>query len=422
MNSLIKYEDAIRILRESARTRTLRTEKVPLLESQNRVVACDLNAEECIPVYDNSAMDGFALRSGEVVSGQNLLKVSEQRIAGDLPGAPPVNSVAVQVMTGAPMPNGGFDLVIKIEDVLKIADPAGGYSIQFDSLRASGGFVRKKGSDYKPGDLLVARGTRIDPKMILALAALGVSRVPVCKKPKVALISTGNELVAFDEPRVPEGAIRNSTGPFLLETLKAYGCEVRNFGIIGDETSDHPVEFDLALRSALSEEFDLILTTGAVSMGVHDFLRTSVEKGGGRILFHGVAIRPGKPVLFADFPDHPRTSLLGLPGNPVSSVVGADFFVAPFLRTLFGMKEGVLFQGTLTGPVPETPKGLRAFLRARVFALPDGARGVEILPGQGSFMIHSLSQANAWAVVPEEGGIGEGDRIRFQMFSERIDP
>jgi molybdopterin molybdotransferase len=126
-------------------------------------------------------------------------------------------------------------------------------------------------------------------------------------------------------------------------------------------------------------------------------------------------------VLFAEFPDHPKTRLLGLPGNPISTVVGMDFFVLPYLRSWFGMEEPVLFRGKLLGAAPDVPAGLRGFLKARVTPGADGVFGVEILQGQGSFMIHSLSRANAWAVVPEAGGMKEGDIIEFQMFSERMD-
>jgi molybdopterin molybdotransferase len=420
-NPLLSFTDAIQMVRDSARACRPGTETVHLSKTAGRVIAGEVRSHEFIPAYDNSAMDGFAVRSSDLKSGQNILRIAERRIAGDMPGFCSEARVAVQIMTGAPMPGGGFDLILKVEETEITRDDTGVSSIHFDSRHASAGFVRKRGADFKPGDLLVSPGTVVDAKLILGLAALGVSEVPVFRKPKIAILSTGNELVPFDEPVLPEGMIRNSTAPYLMEMLSGLGCEVRNFGLIADEVKEAPLDFDEALRAALAEEFDLILTTGAVSMGVHDFVKPSVEKNGGRVLFHRVAIRPGKPVLFADFPNHPKTRLLGLPGNPISTVVGTDFFVRPYLRAWFGMEELVLFRGKLLGAAPDVPAGLRGFLKARVTPGADGVFGVEILHGQGSFMIHSLTRANAWAVVPEAGGMKEGGIIEFQMFSERMD-
>ncbi len=419
MSPLIPYQDAIRILKSSAKNRSKKIEEVPLLQSMNRVIAEDVRASEFIPAFDNSAMDGFAVRSQDLHDGTNRILVAARSIAGDLPGTAFDSNRVVEIMTGAPMPMGGFDRIVKVEDVSVHPAENGARIIEFESSAAKPEFVRFRGTDFKPGDLLCSPGTLVDSKLILGLAALGVSRVPVFQKPRVALITTGNELVSFEEPNVPEGAVRNSTGPYLMEALKSFGCEVRNLGVMGDEASENPIEFDEALRVALEEGFDLILTTGAVSMGVHDFVKPSVVKNGGRVLFHKVAIKPGKPVLFAEFPDFPNSRLLGLPGNPISSVVGADFFLAPFLREWFCGSESAPLKGRILGSLPPTPVGLRTFLKAKATLLPEGGYGVEILSGQGSFMIHSLSYANAWAVIPETGA-QSGEVVEFHLFQERL--
>jgi molybdopterin molybdotransferase len=418
---LIPYPEALRLLKESARAAPKRIEEVALPDACNRVLAARIHAVESIPAHDNSAMDGFALRSRDLLPGSNSLRVSGMRIAGDLPGESADAGIAIEIMTGAPLPAGGFDLILKIEDAEVRKDPDGGRTIHFDASAPLAAHVRKRGADYKPGDLLLEAGTTVWAKDLLGLAANGIARVPVFRKPRIALISTGNELVSFETERVACGMIRNSTAPYLTARLSEFGCEVRNFGVVSDEASGEPEEFDRAVKVALAEGFDLILTTGAVSMGVHDFIKTSVVRSGGKVLFHKVAIKPGKPVLFAEFPDHPGTRLLGLPGNPVSTVAGADFFVAPFLRAWFGMAEPAPSAGVLLGAVPGRPRGLRTFARARTSLLPDGRTGLQILPGQDSFMIHSLAQADAWAVFPEDAPAAEGDRIEFHGFQKGLD-
>lgn len=421
MGSLLPYEDAIRILRDSARACPAGVEEIPLAGSAHRVIAREVRAGFDVPSLDNSAMDGYAVRSCDLQSGWNEFPVSALKIAGDLPDAQVREKTAVQIMTGAPLPQGGFDLIVKVEDVYILKDSTGGTLIRFESISASAAHVRRRGSDFEKGDLLVRPGSRIDAKVILGLAALGCARVVVHRKPRVALISTGNELVPHDQTEVPEGAIRNSTAPYLMQALRELGCEVRNFGVVRDEASEKPEEFERALKAALSEGFDLILTTGAVSMGIHDFIRPSVERNGGRVLFHKVAIRPGKPVLFSEFPDFPETRLIGLPGNPVSTVVGLDFFVAPFLRERFGIPEPRPLLGRISGTCPSAPSGLKTFFRAKAESRADGVLQIEIPKGQASFMVHSFSGTNGWAVIPASGVPGEAEGIEFYPFAERMD-
>lgn len=358
MGSLLSYEDAIRILRDSARACPASVEEIPLAGSAHRVIAREVRAGFDVPSLDNSAMDGFAVRSCDLQSGWNEFPVSSLKIAGDLPDAQVREKTAVQIMTGAPLPQGGFDLIVKVEDVGILKDSTGGTLIRFDSISASAAHVRRRGSDFEKGDLLVRPGSRIDAKAILGLAALGCARVVVHRKPRVALISTGNELVPHDQTEVPEGAIRNSTAPYLMQALRELGCEVRNFGVVRDEASEKPEEFERALKAALSEGFDLILTTGAVSMGIHDFIRPSVERNGGRVLFHKVAIRPGKPVLFRSF----RISR-----KPVSLV----FREIPFRRSWVWIFCGPLSSGTIRNP------GTKAASRKNFGNLPFGTVRIE---------------------------------------------
>jgi len=429
---MIRYHEALSLLNSEARDRSrfLEVASVSLGDASGRVTSSAVHAREWVPAHDNSAMDGFAVRAKDLAPGKNQFRVFGRMIAGDLPlvgasdefssdsfGSEPL---AIEIMTGALMPREDFDSVVKVEDCERVRNPDGSESIRFEASAADASFVRKRGTDFKPGDLIVPPGARLDAQWILGLAAHGFSQVDVFRKPRVAVISTGNELVDHDQSILAPGEIRNSTAPFLMLELRRLGCEVQSFGTIRDEAASaipgRSLEFEAALQTALSEEFDLILTTGAVSMGVHDFVGDAIREKGGEVVFHRVAIKPGKPVLLARFQSHPRSLVLGLPGNPVSTVVGTHFFVEPYLRTLQGMEPKKSIWARLESAVSRPP-GLRSFFKAEWKVSSDGESGVRLLPGQASFMIHSLGQANAWVVLPEEGDLKPGSLLEVYPFS-----
>jgi molybdopterin molybdotransferase len=227
------------------------------------------------------------------------------------------------------------------------------------------------------------------------MASLGVHRADVKRRPRVGVIATGRELADFTTPVLKHGQIRNSTSPYLQVALARLGCDVIMLGTCQDDI----IDFRQKIRTAMDSQFDIILTTGAVSMGNHDFVRDVLESLGAEVQFHKVAIRPGKPLLFAEFKEGPV--VFGVPGNPVSTVVGLRFFIEPYLRAISGQAPEAPAKATLLNDF-QKPKGLRCFFKARVFNSA-GSLGVEILNGQLSAWVGPLVEANAWAVLPEDG-------------------
>ena len=387
------YLDAIEKIKNEAKALPKLLEKIKLHEAHGRILGERVLSEECVPAFDNSSMDGYAVRSSETKVGNQTLKVLKRIIAGDAPESITDLNVAIQIMTGAPIPS-GFDAVIKVEDVLP-KQIQGKEEIEFQGPVPEGQFIRRAGTDFKKGKELGRAGDLLDAKRIMGMSALGIREVKVIRKPKVWIISTGAEIVEYDHAEIKRGEIRNSSAPFLVHELRRLGCEVFYQGIIKDVTSD----YERTLQAALEEQVDLVVSTGALSMGVHDFAKDSVVRLGGEVLFHKVAIRPGKPVLFARFQKYPRTHFMGLPGNPISTVVGVQFFMRPFLDEYFQQNRprvNAILQNTF-----EKPEGIRCFLKGRWFVNEKGESCVTLLDGQASFMIHSLIEANAWVVVSE---------------------
>ncbi|MEK6580510.1 MAG: molybdopterin molybdotransferase MoeA, partial [Bdellovibrionota bacterium] len=304
---------------------------------------------------------------------------------------------AVQIMTGAPLPGSGseslYNSVIKVEEV-KVLREIQGRALEIEISRPlkRGENVRKCGEDFMPGQKVASRGTVLLPEHVMAMASLGISEVQVYSKPRVGIISTGRELVDYKEPGLKPGMIRNSSGPYLASIAPLFGCEAEFLGTILDD----PVEFESLVMKNLSR-FDILITTGAVSMGIHDFVGESLHRVGAKNHFHKVAIRPGKPVLFAEFNDGPV--VFGAPGNPISTSVCWRFFVVPYLRAISKRSPESPFFGKLSKSVSK-PEDLRCFFKAKVDFSKEKIE-VECLKGQASFMVSPLLASNAWAVLSE---------------------
>jgi molybdopterin molybdotransferase len=329
-------------------------------------------------------MDGYALSAAKAGARLTVLGVI---MAGDAPMRSPRTGGAWRIMTGAPMP-AGCDAVIPVEDTLTLD---GGSAVELLAPVQSGDFVRGRGRDFSPGSEICPAGTRLGPRHLMALAAAGVERAAVWRRPRVALIATGRELAPAGVPLAP-GQIRDASSAYLAAALPAFGADFQFGGVVADD----PADFKARLEALFLSGTDVVLTTGAVSMGEADFIPKTIADMGAEALFHKTAIRPGKPILFARFPNGPL--FFGLPGNPVSTVVGARFFVEPCLRELLRRPRETHGRAALARGV-DKPEGLRCFYKAR--RTPGGT--IEILPGQASFHIHSLLSADCWAVLPEEG-------------------
>jgi molybdopterin molybdotransferase len=406
----MQYLEALHILKEEVLQHSLATQQVDLVELLNgnlaRVVAEDVTSSKTLPPFTNSAVDGFALKSQWTSAASSTNPVRFNVLNSLWPGEKPqaqtplaVNGSvkAWAIMTGAPVPL-DCDSCVKIEDTKVERDASG--QIQSFELRSpvsAGENLRVAGDDFLPGQIVVSQGEVLRPEHLLALTALGIQTISVFAKPRVVLVPTGKELVAACQ-KLEIGQTYNSTQPFLRKSLELLGCEVESAPIMRDE----PEVFLKFLENLKQNPPDLLLTTGAVSMGAADFIRPVLERAGAQILFHRLDIRPAKPILFAKWVSTQKQKsfvAFGLPGNPVSSVVGLKFFIEPYLRGLQKRPSEQATQMPLAKDFKK-PAELRCFFKARTH-WQEGRVSVEILKGQPSFMVHSLLYASSWAVAPE---------------------
>jgi molybdopterin molybdotransferase len=395
---VIRYEEALAQVHAAAATRRLAEEEVPLGKAVGRVAARDVQSPEHVPAFDNSAMDGFAVRSADTRAASAerpaVLPVHGRLAAGDDASNVKAGG-AVEIMTGAPVP-AGFDAVIRIEDVEVTRGPgADPVEVTVRAAAAPGQHVRPRGDDFPEGHRLLAAGELVRPEHVSALATVGVAGIAVRRRARVAIITTGKEVVPHTTRVLPPGAIRNSNAPWLVGALELAGAECVHVESVGDERQD----FRRAVGGALERRIDLLITTGAVSMGRHDYVASELNELGATTRFHKVAIRPGRPIAFGEFPRGP--AIFALPGNPVSSAVGFRFFAFAFLRGIAGVAPEVPFRAVLRQDAKK-PEGLRCFYKAWVDLAPGGV-SVEVLRGQGSAVVSAMIDANAWAILPEEG-------------------
>ncbi len=393
----IRYADALAILNEVASRRAARlgSEEIPLEKAVGRVGSEEVRSVERLPAFANSAMDGFAVRARECSEANTVLEVADFIAAGDVKeAAVPGTASCVEIMTGARVP-AGFDSIVRIEDTAP--HEGGGRSRFIRLLKAmeAGENLRDAGEDYEIGDRIIARGERVQAAHIMALAALGAETFHVLPKIKVGLISTGKELVPHSV-RPSDAQIRNSTLPYLISRLEGLGASVVRLGTVPDDAD----QYGRLLENSRISGFDVILSTGAVSVGKRDFVADVLKRVDAKIHFHRVAIRPGKPLLFAEIPGGP--AFFGVPGNPVSTSVGLRFFIEPFLRTLQSLRPEQKMRLRLKNDFKK-PEGLRCFFKAHLSPSREAPSEVEILDGQASFMIKPLTRASLWAILDEEG-------------------
>ncbi|MBP6534734.1 MAG: molybdopterin molybdotransferase MoeA [Arenimonas sp.] len=391
---MIAFDDARRVVLTAAGI--MAAQRVPANASMGRILAEDVFSPEHLPSFDNTAMDGFALATGgQAVPEGTEFVVSAALAAGE--AAPAGCEGACEIMTGAPMPD-GLDAVIPIElvKVLELDAEQRPQRIRLLQAVLPGINVRRCGQDISAGDLIMPAGTRIDAPERMVLAALGIADIAARKLPVAALLTTGRELVDDPHQALMPGQIRNSNGPFLAERLRECGAELR----IRQSLPDEAGAFTEAVRSCLQVGVDLIISTGAVSMGRYDFIPDALRELGADILFHKVAMRPGKPLLFARLPG--GALYFGLPGNPVSSAVGMRFFVEPALRACLGLPQESPLRVPLAEAVSKKP-GFRMLQKAVLQSDDQGRLSATVMNGQESFRIRPLLQSNAWAVLPEQG-------------------
>lgn len=390
---MISYANAFEHILQACQP--LPSECVPLARAVGRVLAQDVHSDADLPPFDNSAMDGFALAGGRIaLAAGDEFTVAGSHAAGD--GLATYPEDACEIMTGASLPE-GLDSVVPVEQVRVLQRDGDGrpLRIRLEADVSPGAHVRRRGQDVAVGDHIAFAGTRLTPAGHMLLAALGVATLAVRPQVPAALFTTGRELV--DDPSQPlsPGQIRNSNGPYLADRLDEAGACVVHRETVGDDAG----AFTAALERGLAAGAQIVLSTGAVSMGRHDFVPDALRALGATIVFHKVAIRPGKPLLFARLPG--GQLYFGLPGNPVSSAVGMRFFVEPALRALLGEPTERPLLLPLAADVRKKP-GLRFLLKARVAVDEGGRLHVQVMPGQESFRIKPLLTSNAWAALDAE--------------------
>ncbi|VAW02633.1 Molybdopterin molybdenumtransferase [hydrothermal vent metagenome] len=406
---MITYSEALEHIAAHSAALKLTSQPCALAQIQGRVLASPVEATANLPAFDNSAMDGFAMRANPA-QGQIHLPVCSQILAGDAPAGNENPASAVQIMTGAPVPN-WCQSVVPIENVTAKYDASNQpISITTNGPIAAGQHIRLAGQDVRQGDMVLPAGRQIGAGDVMMLAALGVEDANIVQRPKIALISTGAELIDDAATELAPGQIRNSNQPFLVASLA-------NWPVQTDAMSGHPdtlEDFIPMVERALENGAHIIISTGAVSMGVRDFVPDALRQLGAEIIFHKCKIRPGKPILLAKLPN--GTLFFGLPGNPVSAAVGFRFFVLPALRHILGMTAPAIRYAKLTHAFTKRA-GFCLFAKAKVQNL-DGQMQIEILPGQQSFRIAPLLEANCWAQLPQTTSeLAAGELLQFHQLT-----
>lgn len=387
---------------------------VDLLQADGRVLAADCIAPLQVPPLDNSAMDGYAVRSAEVAQAGTVLPVSQRIPAGQVGTALQVGTVA-RIFTGAPLPPGA-DAIVMQEDCTVLDDGR----VRFDAVPQPGQFVRRAGQDIALGSTALQAGLRLTPAALGLAASLGLAQLPVARRPRVALFSTGDELAlpgSIAPQDLPPGHIFNSNRYVLASLLQRWGCEVVDGGILPDDRA--------ATHAALAQaaqDCDLLVTSAGVSVGEEDHVRPVVEQLGALSLWK-IAMKPGKPFAFGHVrrsggdPAAGRAHFIGLPGNPVSSLITALVLLRPFVLALQGASVVQPPAHWLTADFEITQRdSRREFLRAR----RNAAGQLELFTNQNSGVLTSTVWAEGLVDNPAQTLIARGDSVRFLPFSELL--
>lgn len=398
---LMPVDEAIRHLLDQAPPPPP-VQQVDLDQALARVLAADILCPMNLPAWDNSAMDGYALRAADLPVDGGYLALAGRIAAGDGPGEPLQAGQVVRIFTGAPLPPGA-DTVVPQESCR-----VDGERVWLPSVN-SGDHVRKEGEELRRGDRLLEAGTRLRAQELGLLAGAGVPQVDVFRPLQVGLLSSGDELREPGEPLAP-GQIYNSNRHSLAALLRGWGVEVHDFGVMPDQL--------LASRQALrlaAAECDVLITSGGVSVGEEDHLKHAIEALGSIDLWR-LAIQPGKPLAFGDVEGKPW---IGLPGNPSAALITALIVVRPFLFRAQGMGDVL--------PVPlQLPAGFdwlkrnrrRQYLRARLVADANGHLCVELHPQQSSAMLTAACWADGLAMVECEAQLHKHDKVLYLPFAD----
>jgi molybdopterin molybdotransferase len=389
----------------------LSVERVPLLDALGRVLATPIVSPLTLPAWDNSAMDGYALRASDVdgASAEKpvALTVLETVAAGAFPSRAVEAGTCTRIMTGAPLPD-GVDTVIRLEDT-----DGGTERVSIRSDRDSGRNIRRRGEDIHTGTLVLDRGQPIGAAQIGVLASVGASSVDVYRQPRVAFFGSGDEIVDLDRfSEALDGKKIVTSNSYTLNALvRLNGGIPVNLGVARDDPADIRVRIDRAAGC------DLLVTSAGISAGEFDYLRPVLAEAGVTLDVWRVRMRPGAPLGFGWLGDMPW---IGLPGNPVSTMVTFELFVRPVMRRMLGHTR--LYRRAIPVVLEEPVKigaALTHFLRAIVSVKPDGSLSARLTGPQGSGILTSMSVANALLVIPQERPqIEAGETVNALLISD----
>ena len=399
-------EDAIGLedarARVLARVRLLSAEPVPLADALDRVLASDVPAEQDVPGFDNSAMDGFAVLAADTARPPAVLRVAGESRAGRPARVAVAPGQAIRISTGAMVP-AGADAVVRVEDTAP--DRAG---VEVRTSVAPGRHVRRAGEDLRAGQVAVAQGTRLGPAELGVLAAVGVQAAPCTRRPRLSLLTTGDELLAPGTPLRP-GTIHDANRYSVAAQARRAGAELVSVGWLPDEADATVAGVREALRA------DVVVVCGGVSVGEHDHVKAALAQLGVEEEFWGVALRPGHPTWFGVGAEGPL--VFGLPGNPVSAMVTFQLFVRPALLALAGARDP---RPTLSATMEEDyakPPGRTHAVRCRLRAAEDGWH-VRPTGPQGSHVLTSMLGAGALAVLEaERGDVHAGESVTIEVLA-----
>lgn len=407
--SLTALEDAVAMV--VAEVERLGAEQVDLTEAEGRVLAEDVTSPESAPGADNSAMDGFALVAADTEGATDAAPVKlslagESRAGAPFGGSLPAGSAAT-ISTGAVIPEGA-DAVLRVEDARQEAG-----EVLVSAPVPVGNNIRRAGEDFRAGDVVLRAGALIGPPELGVLASVAMPRPAVVRRPRVAVLCTGDELIGPDEPMRP-GAVRNSNAHAIPAQARAAGAEV----VLVRMVPDNRAATEQAIAEALGS--DILVLCGGVSVGPHDHVKPALAALGVGERFWRVALRPGKPMWFGVSEDGPRTLVFGLPGNPVSAMMTFELFAAPAIARMLGRPlPPRLVPATLEEKYAKAPG--RAHVVRLSARLEDGRWFVRPTKAQGSHVLTSMLDVDALLVVPaDSSGLDAGSQVEVALTARGV--
>ena len=393
---MINYKEAKRILIKGKIK--IKDELIDSSKSINRVNVLDIHCTVNYPAGTNAAFDGFAINSKDTnklnKNNPKKFKILKTISAGDSPKLNKVKKYeTVEVMTGALIPK-CFDTIIPIEKINFYSSTKNKKYIVINEKIKKNQHIRYAGSDYRKRDLIIKKGTIIQSSHILVFKTLGIAKLKVKKKPNILFFSTGNEI--SNNKEIVNWKVRNSNSFYIRSLSNNFLFNFIDGGILKDKDG---VIFKNKIEKSIKSKIDIIITSGAVSAGKHDFVPSVVRKFNLSDFFKGVSIRPGKPILFAKLKKIEK-AIFGLPGNPISSSACFRFFVYPYLLNILDIKNEKPFRARLKNSFSKNKKLIK-FVKARLTSTDDGKLEIRVLKGQESFKIKSFVESNVWGLFKE---------------------